>query len=266
MNVQQSAPIFVFLSPIEAGKDAFVPQQDGPFLAILGTAGTEDGLLATADGVRSGEGWATEGADGVYQGYGAPSDEGHDPEGHSHLHAVLSMAGADSLESFMLGHTPDRVAHAFGQTTVDALCSMVHDEDEDTTDSIAQMQPTPEDIFGEGGIARTRDALFWTHSTVEGARPTVETALYIDMFVGASLSPELESRLAQAMAIAGVSLPPGLSLQDALDTFYVGCVGPAHTAHGLLALRTRLVEDAGLFAQAMASVDGESRPLVPVLL
>lgn len=265
MSPAHTMPVFVFLSPIEKGQDAFVPAHTGPFLALLGIGGDHDGFVVTDQGVDRADGWVDESGwdeedDGAQGGNGAEDDT----DARASLHPVLDMVGASSLQSFMLGHHAARVAHHLGESSTAVLCCMV--EDEGTIEAISESMPTADDVFGDGGIARTRDALFWTHSPMEGAQAPIEVDLYVDPLVGTVVPDEMAATLAHALAVAGVSLPGDVSYEDALDMFYVGCVDAPSTAHGKLGLHQRLVEDTRLFSHVMGQVEGSMRPLVPVLL
>ena len=248
MAVTDTTPIFLFLSRVERKPTVPRSSQDTPFLALWDTEKDGEACVATPDGT-----------------FVFDSTTPGRLDGTGSRHPVWETVGVASLQDILFGHTLDDVAATFFETAKEVLCAMV--DDEDIQESIAAYEMSTHEVFDDAGIARTRDALFWTYGSAGGLDPTIDTAVYIDELVGTSMDAGLRAAIDAGLAVAGLGWPQGVSLEDALATFYVGCVvDTGGSAHAEIALRARLAEDARLFAAAMEHLGHDTRPLVPVLI
>lgn len=122
---------------------------------------------------------------------------------------------------------------------------------------------TPEARRIRAGVFHTRDAAFWTGNADAGFAPTVSASTWIEHG-----QPEdgFFEQLVAAAAVVGVPLPKSLSTEQLCDRVLVGTMARQPTAHATLAARTRVAEDARLFAALWAKTGAQARPVVPVFL
>jgi hypothetical protein len=171
------------------------------------------------------------------------------------------IQGAKGLEAFHMHLTGQELGAGFA----DAACSMlsIFAPDGFDVDLLETQGPNRFDVFSDGGVARTRDAVFWVAQLGQGCGAPTHIGGCVP---GRRITPQGAGKLTAAMEVAKVALPPGVGLADALDHFTVGFLPETSSGHALLAQRGRLLEDIRLFPALWEGMGGSPRPVVPVFL
>jgi hypothetical protein len=231
-------PLFLFLLPVVAQP---LPEQ-APFLAVVSTDGKNTGFLIEDDG-----GTVELGGD----------------TGNAILEHV-TRKGITGVNSLHMDMTYEELAGCF----VEGLAFVLHTLVADGTDADAldESMPSVDDVFGEGAVARTRDAAVWLTNKDFGHRAPIELGAYVDPLVGLDVGSELANHIQRALDEHDPVLAQALDLDGMLDHFLIGVVAHSDSAHATLAQRGRIAEDIRLLPRVWEHTGEDQRPVIPVFL
>jgi hypothetical protein len=237
----QAKPLFLFLAPHAKAQSRDADAE--PFL-VVADSHSPSSFFINQDGVVEGQDLLDDDED---------SDEGFD--------AVLDRIGHTGPSEFHLDLNSTQIIGMYRGTLLTVLSSLAPRSV--NRDELEASLPEPPDMFDEGGLARTRDALVWVTSTDYGCDSPVNVE---DFFEGKHIARADQALLRSSLEAAGVQLPKGVTLHNSLDNILVGVLPPTTTAHTALAQRARVLEDVRFFATLWEEMECPTRPIVPVFL
>jgi hypothetical protein len=175
--------------------------------------------------------------------------------------AVLDHIGHRDETEFHLHLAPDRLAGGVSGTLHTVLSSFAPEGvDRDELDA---SMPSAYDVFLDNGVVRTRDAAIWVTGIDYACGSPIAVGDHLE---GKRVARPDAALLRASLEAAQVTLPTGVSLEDALDWILVGLLPETHSSHALMAQRARVLEDVRFFATLWEEMDQPARPVVPVFL
>jgi hypothetical protein len=229
-----TAPLFLFLFPHSQtrGDDA----QEKPFLAVLDCTG------AVA--------------------HQTPHQMVHGHNGQAGADAFQSqVSGPTGMAAFQMHITGQELGNRFADAAQAMLSAFAPDGFD--TSVLETKGPNRFDVYSDGGIARTRDAIFWVAQLGQGCGAPTHIG---DCVPGRHVRGRGREELTAALDMAKAALPSGLDLGQALDHFLVGLIPQTPSQHAALAQRVRILEDIQLFPLLWQGMGGTPRQVVPVFM
>lgn len=192
---------------------------------------------------------------GFFPPYGGPETS---------IDVINAAMGITAFPDILRGTDIENIGYEISGCLEDLLFTVGPDDLD--SDDITPMLPEPNDMFADGALVRTRDALIWTCSEEITLNAPINVYDYLDPLMDVNGKPDhMALAIDQAFIAAGLPAPDEDTMSQYLGSVYIGTYDAQNSGHALIAQHARISEDSALFSEIL-SAQGCDRPNIITII